>query len=158
LGLISVAALLLAWLANPFMALLLVPIAHVWLLDARRERGLPWPAVTFGALISLLPLAAVTGNVASRLELGSSAPWQLLLMVGDGQIGFGTMLALCMLVGSLIGVVAVAARRGGAGRPHAGRPAEPGAPAARPVPPRSHDLDASPIAPYGAADDLGEGR
>ena len=158
LGLISVAALLLAWLANPFMALLLVPIAHVWLLDARRERGLPWPAVTVGALISLLPLAAVTGNVVSRLELGSSAPWQLLLMVGDGQIGFGTMLALCMLVGCLIGVVAVAARRGGAGRPHAGRPAESGAMAARPVPPPSHDLDASPIAPYGAADDLGEGR
>ena len=122
LGLVSVGAVLLAWLANPFLALLLVPIAHVWLLDARRERSLPWPAVTLGAVVSLLPLAAVVGNVAGRLELGITAPWQLLLMVGDGQIGFGTMLAVCILVGCLVGVIAVAARRGGTTRPQVVRP------------------------------------
>ena len=40
LGTISAVAVLVAWLANPFLALLLVPVAHVWLLDARR-RPLP---------------------------------------------------------------------------------------------------------------------
>ena len=45
LGLISALAVLLAWLANPYLALLVVPAAHVWLLDARRGRPLPWPAV-----------------------------------------------------------------------------------------------------------------
>jgi hypothetical protein len=159
LGLISVGAVLLAWLANPFLALLLVPIAHVWLLDARRERSLPWPAVTLGAVISLLPLAAVVGNVAGRLELGITAPWQLLLMVGDGQIGFGTMLAVCILVGCLVGVIAVAARRGGTTRPQVVRPGEsPGALEARPVPAPNGDLDASPIAPAGARDDHRDGR
>jgi hypothetical protein len=158
LGLISVGGVLLAWLVNPFLALLLAPVAHVWLLDTRVERPIPWPAVMVCAAISLLPLAAVVGNVVSRLELGSSAPWQLLLMVGDGQIGFGTMLALCLLVGCLVGVVALAARRGGGRRAQVGRPGSPRRVKTQPVPPRSDDLDASPIAPGGVGDDLGDGR
>jgi hypothetical protein len=158
LGLVSAVAVLGAWLVNPFLALVLAPIAHVWLLDARREPGLPWPAVTVGAVISLLPLAAVIGSVVSRLELSSSAPWQLLLMVGDGQIGFGTMLALCVLGGYLVGVVAVAARgataEGVQAGPSRGRPA---AMEAQPVS-RPDALDASPIAPTAPGDDSGDGR
>jgi hypothetical protein len=158
LGLISVGAVLLAWLANPYLALLLVPVAHVWLLDARRERAIPWPGVTVGAVISLLPLAAAVGDLVGRLELGSSAPWQLLLMIGDGQIGFGTMLALCLLAGCLVGVVALAARRGAAQRAPIGRAGGPGAVEVQPFSPSTGDLDASPIAPGAARDDLGDER
>jgi hypothetical protein len=158
LGLISVAAVLLAWLVNPYLALLLAPVAHVWLLDARRERRIPWPVVLVGAVIALLPVAAALGNVVSRLELGSSAPWQLLLMVGDGQIGFGTMFALCMLAGYMVGVVAVAGRRDAAGRAQAGRLGSPGRVEAQPVSRPMGDLDASPIAPGAAHDDSGDGR
>jgi hypothetical protein len=159
LGLTSAGGALLAWLANPFLALLLAPIAHVWLMDARRERSLPWPVVTLGAVISLFPLAIVVANVADRLELGASAPWQLLLMVGNGQIGFGTMLALCMLVGCLVGAIAVGARRGESPRPGVVRRSNrPAALEAQPVRAPNGDLDASPIAPAGASDDLGDGR
>jgi hypothetical protein len=158
LGLVSAVAVLGAWLVNPFLALVLAPIAHVWLLNARREPGLPWPAVMVGAVISLLPLAAVIGSVVSRLELSSRAPWQLLLMVGDGQIGFGTMLALCVLVGCLVGVVAVAARGATAegvqaGPSRGGQAAMEAQPVSRPDP-----LDASPIAPSAPGDDSGDGR
>lgn len=116
LGLTSALAVLVAWLANPFLGLLVVPGAHVWLLDARRGRPLPWPAALGAGALSLLPLAAAVADLVGRLELGAAAPWQLLLMVGDGQIGFGSVLALSLLVGCLVGVVALAARRPAAGR------------------------------------------
>ena len=112
LGLVSAFAVLLAWLANPYLALLLVPVAHVWLLDARRAGALPWPLVLGAIALSLLPLAAAVLQVTGRLDLGSAAPWHLLLMVGDGQIGFLEMLALCLLGGSLVGLVALAVRPG----------------------------------------------
>ncbi len=110
LGLVSAFAVLLVWLANPYLALLLVPVAHVWLLDARRAGALPWPLALGAIALSLLPIAAAVLHVAGRLDLGPGAPWHLLLMVGDGQIGFVEMLALCLLGGSLVGLVALAVR------------------------------------------------
>ena len=52
LGLVSALAVLVAWLANPYLALLLVPVAHVWLLDARRGGAFPWP-LALGAIAAL---------------------------------------------------------------------------------------------------------
>jgi hypothetical protein len=110
LGLVSAFAVLLAWLANPYLALLLVPVAHVWLLDARRPGPFHWP-LTLGAIpLSLLPIVAAILLLAGRLDLGPGAPWHLLLMVGAGQIGFAEMLTLCLLGGSLVGLVALAVR------------------------------------------------
>jgi Peptidase family M28 len=155
LGLMSASAVLVAWLANPYLGLLLVPVAHVWLLDARRG-ALAWPVTLGAAALSLLPVAAAGGDLVSRLELGSTAPWQLLLLVADGQIGFGAMLALCLLVGCLIGIVALAARRQPLGRRPVGAGARaPGRVGSMAVGPR-RALDASPIAPTEQPDDLGE--
>jgi Peptidase family M28 len=162
LGMISVAAILVAWLANPFLALLLVPAAHVWLLDVRRQ-PLPWPAVLGGAALSLVPFAAALADMAGRLGLGSAAPWRLLLIIGDGQIGFASMIALCLLIGCLVSTVALAAGRRAGIRP-AARDAGPRSP--EPPTHLIHDqeafapdpLDASPIARIRGADDLGEGR
>ncbi len=164
LGAVSALAVLVAWLANPFAALILVPAAHVWLLDAR-DRPLPWPAVAAGAALSLAPLAAALASLAGRLGMGSAAPWQLLLMVADGQIGFVSMVALCALVGSLIGAIALAARRRASTAARRRQGASPIPPEPRP-PSLIHDqdagasnpLDASPIAPIRGADDLGRGR
>jgi Peptidase family M28 len=110
LGAASLLGTLIAWLANPYLGLLAVPIAHVWLLEARRARPLPWPLVAVGAAIALLPLTFAFAHLVARLDLGAGALWLLLLMIDDGQIGFWTMLALCVLLGSLIGIVAFAAR------------------------------------------------
>jgi hypothetical protein len=110
LGLIAALAVLLAWLANPYLALLLVPVAHVWLLDARRAGPLAWPLALGAIVLSLLPMAAAVLHVTGRLDLGVAAPWHLTLMVGAGQIGFLPMVALCLLCGSLVGLVALAVR------------------------------------------------
>ena len=76
-------------------------------LAARRppRARLPWPAVAVGARSPLAPAGRRRRRPRrwTARAWGPRAPWQLLLMVGDGQIGFGTMLALCLLVGSLVG-------------------------------------------------------
>jgi hypothetical protein len=160
LGLVAAFAVLLAWLANPYLALLLVPVAHVWLFDARRGGAFPWPLALGAIALSLAPAAAAVVHVAGRLDLGSGAPWQLLLMIGDGQIGFLSMLALSLLGGSLVGLVALAVRAPAAGPvPLAaqGWAALPAAPDGQPDRLRPGDsLDASPIAPRGANDDLAD--
>ena len=112
LGVVAALAVLIVWLANPYLALLLVPAAHVWVLDARRTGALPWPLALGAIALALLPVAAAVLEVAGSLDLGPGAPWHFLLMVGDGQIGFGEMLALCLLGGSLVGLVALALQPG----------------------------------------------
>jgi hypothetical protein len=159
LGLVSALAVLLAWLTNPYLALLLVPMAHVWVLTLRRAGTLAWPLLLGAIAVSLLPLVAAVAHVADRLDLGSGAPWQLLLMVADGQARLGPVLALCLLLGCAVGLVAVALRS---------LPAEPrGRLAARSWPAPAvelerqpvrsaagDDLDASPIPQRGRDDDL----
>jgi hypothetical protein len=108
LGAVSTLAVLIAWLANPFLALLVVPTAHVWITCATRRGPIAWPIVLAAAAVSLLPLVAALVHLSGTL--GSPAPWLLLLMVSDGQIGFGTMLGLCLVAGGLLGIVAVALR------------------------------------------------
>jgi hypothetical protein len=104
-GVTAAVAGLVVWLANPYLALLLAPATHVWLLATRALR-LTHPAATLVvAVASLLPAIAAVGHVASALDLGTGAPWTLAIMVADGQIGFWTMIGACFLVGSLIGAV-----------------------------------------------------
>jgi hypothetical protein len=130
LGVVGALAVLLAWLTNPYLALLLVPAAHVWLLCARRGGAPQWPLVTGAAALSLAPIVAAVDHLAGRVDLGSDAPWELILMVTDGQIPLGSLAALCLVLGCLIGTVAVAGRR-------------------------RADLDRSPIADRSTDDDLG---
>ena len=127
-GLISVGAVLLAWLANPFLALLLVPIAHVWLLDARRERSLPWPAVARGGRspCSRWPRRRRRrGSARARIGRAVAAPAH-----GRGRPDRIRHDARALRAGRAAwsGSIAVAARRGGTTR-RSGRPAgrEPGA-------------------------------
>jgi hypothetical protein len=110
LGILSTLAVFGAWLANPFLGLLLVPTAHVWLTCAPRRGPLPWPLVAVAAVVSLVPIATAIDHLCSSLALGSSAPWLLLLMVSDGQFGFGTMLALCLILGGFVGAIALSLR------------------------------------------------
>ena len=113
IGLVAVAACLLAWLANPYLGLLLVPAAHAWLLAG----GAPGP--TRGALgvgvaaLACVPVIAALAAVSSALDLGRGAPWTFALMVADGQIGLVTMVSACFVAGALVGGAALCLRRPG---------------------------------------------
>jgi peptidase M28-like protein len=162
LGAVSTVAAFLVWLANPFLGLLLVPTAHVWLICARRRGSLPWPAVAAAAVVSLVPLIAAIGHVSGQLALGGSAPWLLLLMVSGGQIGFGTMLSLSLVLGGLLGVLALSLRRGAPPRPRRSAPGPSGpldpearlVPEPEPVGQSAEGLDTSPITSREEDDDL----
>lgn len=113
IGLVVVAACLLAWLANPYLGLLLVPAAHAWLL----ADGAPGPtrgALAVGAAaLACVPVIAALAAVSSTLDLGAGAPWTFALMIADGQIGLATMVSACFVAGALVGGAALCLRRPG---------------------------------------------
>ena len=158
LGAVATLAVFLAWLANPYLGLVLVPTAHVWLTCAGRRGSLPWPLVAAAALVSLVPLILTVDHVSGALALGGSAPWLLLLMVSGGQIGFGTMLSLCLVLGALLGVLALSLRRPAPRRPRRSPHAPAGSPGRedRPVPVAApaENLDTNPITSSRPGDDL----
>jgi hypothetical protein len=112
LGALTCLAALGLWLANPYLALFAVPIAHLWVLaDAEpgRTRG---ALVTLAAVIACLPVIAAIAAVASSLDLGADTPWTLAIMVADGQLGLAVTLAACFLAGGVLGAIALASARG----------------------------------------------
>ena len=107
-GLITGVAILALWLLNPYLALLLAPAAHVWLLPARAS-GPPRAAVVAGvAIATLLPAVAAFATVSGQLDLGLAAPWHLLLMIVGGQLGLLECLLWCATLGGLIACVSAA--------------------------------------------------
>jgi peptidase M28-like protein len=132
-GCIAVLAVLVVWLANPYLALLLVPLAHVWLVGVRRPGRVTVSVAATALALAAVPAVAALLNVAGRLDLGLGAPWQFVLMLGDRQVPAVAALGLCLLGGYGIAVLLTA----GAG-PSTSRP--------KPV-------DASPIAPRLQKDD-----
>ena len=117
LGLLAAVALLVIWLANAYLALLLVPLAHLWVLQARSRRRPGRLLVTGAVAIAALPLALGVASVSGRLGLDASIPWQLALAIGDGGIGVLIALAGAVLVGSVAGLVVVAGAGAEAGPP-----------------------------------------
>lgn len=104
LGAAAVAGALVTWLLNPYLALLLVPAAHVWLIAARRRP--PSRALTVGlALLALLPAALALKVSAGAVGAG---PWDLVLMIAAGHIGTPAVIALCPIAGALVGLVVLA--------------------------------------------------
>jgi hypothetical protein len=101
--LVLLAVALLAWLANPFAALLLVPAAHLGLLAAdSRARALSLAALG----VALLPLVAVLLVYARELGLGPLALAEsLVLAVAGGQAGLFAALLWSFALGSLLSLL-----------------------------------------------------
>ena len=104
LGAAAVAGALVSWLLNPYLALLLLPAAHVWLVAARRRP--PSRPLTLGVAV----LALVPAALALKISAGAvgAGPWDLVLMIAGGHIGTPAVIALCPLAGALVGLVIIA--------------------------------------------------
>lgn len=108
-GALTCVAVLGIWLQNPYLALLCVPLAHVWLTAARP--GGSRRLVAAGAIaVSLLPLTAALVHLAARMDLGAATPWTLLLFVTGGQIGLVGALLGCLLAGGAVAIVSSSRR------------------------------------------------
>lgn len=106
-GLAAVAACFVVWLANPYLALLLLPLVHVVAVlgaRGRRPAGLAVPAVVIGAV----PLAGALVYVASELDWGASAPWQLAILTAGGGIGPVQAIGSAFVLASVAAVVTAA--------------------------------------------------
>ena len=111
LGLVASLAVLAAWLINPYLALVCVPLAHVWLLGARPQTAASIAGTLVGIVFALVPLAAALVHLAGRLGVGAELPWTLVLLVTGGQLGFFTAILGCLLAGSVLGLLALAVPR-----------------------------------------------
>ena len=110
-GLLTGAAIFGIWLLNPYLALLLAPAAHVWLLPARASGPPRGVFIALAAVLSLIPAVVAFLTVSAQLDLGLSAPWHLLLMIEGGQFSLGMCLLWCALLGGLLACVSAAAAR-----------------------------------------------
>jgi hypothetical protein len=109
-GLIASLAVLGVWLSNPFAALAVMPLAHVWLVAAGEHP--PSRLLAAGAIaVSLLPLGVALNYVADRLDLGSDAPWTIAMVISGGQLRLAQVLLVCALGGALLSVAAASRRR-----------------------------------------------
>ena len=96
---IGCAAVLVALLSDPYLALVLVPLCHAAALAAHRPRPVWLPVAML--CIGALPLAAVSLYVAGALDWGASLPWQLTALVAGGGIGPLDAAALTLALGAL---------------------------------------------------------
>lgn len=118
---VLLAVAVVAWLVNPYAALLLVLPANLWLLTATGETRPARALLVAAVLLSLVPIVLVVGSVAAQLAVGvTEVPWLLLLWVAGGQAG-PLALACCALVAAAAaGALRAAARPrvpAGAGTP-----------------------------------------
>lgn len=104
LGAAASAGALAIWLLNPFLALLFVPLAHAWLLEARPGRGPRVLAAVVG-LLCLLPVLLALRSSAAAVGAG---PWDVVVTLSDGQIPLPTALAAALLLGAQAGLLILA--------------------------------------------------
>jgi hypothetical protein len=86
--LVLVALCLLAWIANPFVALLLLPALYLWLFlvspELRARRGAAPALVAIG----LAPIILLVAFYAQQLGLGpGQVVWTAILLLAGGHIG-----------------------------------------------------------------------
>ena len=117
--LVAVLALALGavWVVNPFLALLLVPAGHLWLLVAvggPRLRGVgAFAALSAGLVLPALLLL----SYATTFDAGPvQGAWWALLLVAGGTVSVQAALAGCLLGGCLAGATVIVARRRGEAR------------------------------------------
>jgi hypothetical protein len=98
---------LLIWLLNPYLALVLALGLNVWVLAALPS--IPGRIAAFGLVtLGFVPLLLAVGDLAGRLGGGDGIFRDLVLMLSDGQIGFGLALLGCLLAGAATAIVALA--------------------------------------------------
>jgi hypothetical protein len=109
LVLVLLGVALVAWVGNPFTALLAIPALHLWLLlaapDLRPRRAASIALVAAG----LLPLALLIAFYARQLGLGAGGvAWTALLLLAGGHVGVGTAILWSLALGCGAGAVLLA--------------------------------------------------
>jgi hypothetical protein len=110
LVLVLLAVALVAWIGNPFTALLALPALHLWLLLAAPELR-PRRAGALALLaLGLAPLALLIAFYARQLGLGGAGvAWTGVLLLAGGHVGFGAAILWSLAFGCGAGAALLAA-------------------------------------------------
>lgn len=117
--LVATPIVLIAWIRNPYAALLALPALHAWLVLAsppRSQEGRPLrrSAALGLVVVGLLPLALLVLFYAHQLGLGvGELAWASVLLVAGGQMGLGAAILWSLALGcaSAAAVLAVMPQR-----------------------------------------------
>ncbi|MFN2612192.1 MAG: hypothetical protein ABR536_02350 [Solirubrobacterales bacterium] len=99
------------WIANPYLALLIVPALHAWVLLLAESTAVGSVVAVGITLLGLVPLFAALAVIAGHLAVGRDVFWQLFLLLGDGQISPSLALLGCLLGGCGLSALALARSR-----------------------------------------------
>jgi hypothetical protein len=112
---------LVAWIVDPFTALLLVPALHLWLLIVSPDLR-PGRLGSLGLLaLGLAPLVLVVAFYAHQLGLGpGGAAWTAVLLVAGGHLGVAgailwSLVLGCAAAAAMLAVSSHAPRPGASG-------------------------------------------
>jgi hypothetical protein len=108
LGAVLALGTALAWVANPYLAALLLPAAHLWLFAGRPQGRLrSWPAWLGVAAGVVLPLLVVVYYAAAFAAGPVDLAWLLLLGAAAGNVSVPTLIVAGAYAAALAGIVAV---------------------------------------------------
>lgn len=108
------------WVANPYLALLAVPVVHLPALHALRPEAARRYAIPV-AVAAIVPVAAALAHVAGALDWGLSTPWQMVLLLAGGGAGpLETAALLALLAAGAALVWATVSPASSRGRPPQG--------------------------------------
>ncbi len=100
-----------AWIGNPYTALLAIPALHLWLLLADPELRPRRPFALLLVALGLLPFALLLGFYARQLGLGpGELGWSAVLMLAGGHVGLGSALLWSIAFGCGAGALMLAAQ------------------------------------------------
>jgi hypothetical protein len=98
-----------AWLVNPFAALLLLPALHAWLLIVSPELRPRAPVSLALVAIGLLPLALLMSFYAHQLDLGPGrVAWMAVLLLAGGHVGIPAVLLWSVALGCTVATALLA--------------------------------------------------
>jgi Peptidase family M28 len=108
--LVLLALVAIAWVGNPFTALLALPALHVWLLFAAPELRPRRPIALALVAVGLAPLVLLIVFYADQLGLGAgSLAWMGVLLLAGGHVGVAGAILWSLAFGSAAAVAMLAA-------------------------------------------------
>jgi hypothetical protein len=111
-GLVLALAALLAWVADPYLALLLLPAAHAWLFAAAPRSRMPPALAALSVLAGLiLPLLVVAYYVRAFAAGPLALSWLALLGTAAGHVSVPTLAVAAGFAAALAATVRVVAAR-----------------------------------------------
>jgi len=110
--LVLCAVALAIWVRNPFAAALLVPALHLWMWVLDPDIRIPRPLVALMVLVGIAPPVIVILYYSQSLGLSPvQIVWNGVLLIAGGYIGLLAAVQWSVVLGCLVSVISIAARR-----------------------------------------------